>query len=267
MGGRGARAGAAGGIAVVIPTLDEAAVLGDTLAGLPAGFAEVVVADGGSADDTVAVARAHGCRVVEAPRGRGPQMNAGAAVTRAPVLLFLHADTRLPEDAPARVAAALADPAVAGGGFSLGIASRDGFLALVAAAATLRTRLTGVFYGDQAVFVRRGAFEAVGGFPPYPIMEDVAFGRALKTRGRVVLLPQRAVTSARRWERENPLFTTLRNWALVSLFLAGVSPERLARWYRPVGGKGRGDRGGPAGAVSCPGPGRPGQGAKGGGAW
>lgn len=222
------------GLSVVIPALDEAAILGDTLAALPPGVTEVIVADGGSRDATRAIARAHGAGVVEATPGRGLQMNAGAGAARGSVLLFLHADTRLPEGAAEAIAAALADPAVVGGAFRLGIDSPDGFLRLVAGAANLRARLTGVAYGDQAVFVRREAFEALGGFPPIPIMEDVAFGRRLKRRGRVVLLRARVATSARRWERENPLYTTLRNTVLVSLFLLGVAPKRLARRYRPV---------------------------------
>jgi rSAM/selenodomain-associated transferase 2 len=222
------------GLSVVIPALNEAAVLGRTLDGLPAGVGEVVVADGGSTDATREVARAHGARVVTGAVGRGPQMNAGAAAAGGSVLLFLHADTALPARAPERIAAALADPAVVGGAFRLGIASDDRFLKLVAGAANLRTRLTGVFYGDQAPFVRRAAFDALGGFPPFPVMEDVAFGRRLKRLGRVVLLEAPVATSARRWERENPLFTTARNTALLSLFLLGVSPRRLARWYRPV---------------------------------
>jgi rSAM/selenodomain-associated transferase 2 len=221
-----------GGLSVVIPALDEAAVLADTLASLPAGT-EVIVADGGSADATRAIARAHGARVVESAPGRAVQMNAGAAAATGAVLLFLHADTRLPEGAPQAIAAALADPEVVGGAFRLGIDSEDGFLRVVAAAANLRGRLTGVFYGDQGVFARREAFAALGGFPPLPIMEDVAFGRRLKRLGRVVLLRDRVATSARRWERENPLYTTLRNTVLVSLFLLGVAPERLARWYPP----------------------------------
>jgi rSAM/selenodomain-associated transferase 2 len=222
------------GLSVVIPALDEAAILADTLGALPPGLAEVIVADGGSRDATRDIARAHGCRVVESAPGRGTQMNAGAAAAGGDVLLFLHADTRLPEGAVEAVAAALDDPAVVGGAFRLGIDSDDGFLRLVAGAANLRSRLTGVCYGDQALFARRAAFEAVRGFPPYPVMEDVAFVRALRRRGRVVLLAGRVRTSARRWERENPLYTTLRNTVLVSLFRLGVAPERLARWYRPI---------------------------------
>jgi len=226
------------GISVVVPTLNEAAVLGRTLAGLPAGFCEVVVADGGSTDATVEIARAHGARVTSAPAGRGPQMNAGARAARGDVLVFLHADTALPADAAARIAAALADPGTVGGAFRLGIDSPDPRLRLIARAANLRTRLTGVPYGDQALFVRRTAFAAAGGFPDVPIMEDVALGRLLKGLGRVVLVPARVCTSARRWEREGVVRTTLRNTALISLYLLGVPPVRLARWYRHVRGPG-----------------------------
>jgi rSAM/selenodomain-associated transferase 2 len=228
----------ADGISVVVPTLNEAAVLGRTLAGLPPGFSEVVVADGGSTDATAEIARAHGARVTVGPPGRGPQLNAGAAAAQGAVLLFLHADTALPPDAAGRIAAALADPGVVGGAFRLGIDSADPRLGCIARAANLRTRLTGVAYGDQAVFVRRTAFVAAGGFPEVPIMEDVALGRALKRLGRVVLLPARVRTSARRWEREGVLRTTLRNAALISLYLLGVPPARLARWYRDVRGPG-----------------------------
>jgi len=232
----------ADGISVVVPTLNEAAVLARTLAAVPAGFREVIVADGGSADGTTAIALEHGARVRVSPAGRGPQMNAGAAAARGGVLLFLHADTALPADAADRIGAALADPGVVGGAFSLGIDSPDPRLGLIARAANLRTRITGVPYGDQALFVRRGAFEAAGGFPDVSIMEDVALGRKLKRLGRVVLLPARVRTSARRWEREGVVRTTLRNAALISLYLLGVPPARLARWYRDVrapGGPGR----------------------------
>lgn len=224
----------ADGISVVVPTLNEAAVLARTLAAVPAGFFEVIVADGGSLDGTTAIALEHGARVTVSPAGRGPQMNAGAAAARGGTLLFLHADTTLPTDAAARIGAALADPGVVGGAFRLGIDSPDLRLGLIARAANLRTRITGVPYGDQALFVRRDAFDAAGGFPDVPIMEDVALGRALKRQGRVVLLPARVRTSARRWEREGVVRTTLRNAALISLYRLGVPPARLARWYRDV---------------------------------
>jgi rSAM/selenodomain-associated transferase 2 len=223
-------------VSVVVPTLNEAAVLGRTLEALPTGFAEVVVADGGSTDATVAIAREHGARVTASPPGRGPQMNAGAAAAKGDVLLFLHADTVLPTDAPARIAAALAEAGAVAGAFRLGIDSSDPRLRLIARAANLRTRLTGVPYGDQALFVRRDAFDAAGGFPDVPIMEDVELGRRLKRLGRIVVVPARVRTSARRWEREGIVRTTLRNAVLITLYLLGVHPRRLARWYGHVRG-------------------------------
>jgi len=223
-------------VSVVVPTLNEAAVLARTLEALPPGFAEVIVADGGSTDATVAIAQAHGARVTVSPPGRGPQMNAGAAAAKGDVLLFLHADTVLPADAPARIAAALAETGAVAGAFLLGIESSDPRLAFIARAANLRTRLTRVPYGDQASFVRRAAFDAAGGFPDVPIMEDVELGRRLKRLGRIVVVPARVRTSARRWEREGVVRTTLRNAALVTLYLLGVHPRRLARWYGHVRG-------------------------------
>lgn len=221
-------------ISVVIPTLNEESSLPETVAALPDGLAEVVVADGGSRDGTCEIARSAGCRVVQTGTGRGVQMNAGAAAATGDVLLFLHADTRLPTRAAAEIRRALETPGVVAGGFRLRIGSDDPFLSLVAATANLRTRATRIVYGDQALFVRRDAFEAAGRFPDFPIMEDVALGRRLKRFGAIALVDACVTTSARRWERENPLYTTLRNWVLVSLFLLGVSPHVLARWYRPV---------------------------------
>lgn len=238
-GARGPRASV--GISAVIPTLNEAAALPATLQALPPGLKEVVVADGGSTDATRAIARAHGCRVVTAPPGRGIQMNAGADAARGDVLLFLHADTALPPDAPARIVAALADPGVVGGGFLLGIDARGSVYRAIAWGANLRTRLTGVFYGDQAPFVRAEAFRAVGGFPEVPLMEDVALGRSLKRRGRVAMVPVAVRTSARRWRREGPVRATLRNVLLMTLYRLGVAPERLARWYRPESARAPGD--------------------------
>ncbi|MDH4229036.1 MAG: TIGR04283 family arsenosugar biosynthesis glycosyltransferase [Nitrospirota bacterium] len=241
-------------MSVIVPVLNEAGVLEATLgavaAAFPEGAIEVIVADGGSHDASVALAGRHACQVVSAPRGRGPQMNAGAALARGDVLLFLHADTLLPPDALHHMSMALESPRVVGGGFRLSIAGGEGSsargglgqgaLRMVARGANLRTRLTGVFYGDQGLFVRREVFVRLGGFPPYPIMEDVAFGRRLKRAGQVVLLPVAVTTSARRWEREGLVYTTLRNWLLVSLFLLGVSPTVLVRGYRPHPSPGEG---------------------------
>lgn len=219
-------------ISIVIPTLNEGRQLGAVLAALPTAV-EVIVADGGSGDDTLAVATAHGAKVVASPPGRGTQLNAGAAQAKGEVLLFLHADTALPENWPVLLAAALADPAVVGGGFALEIDSHDYFLKMVARTATWRSRRYCMFYGDQAIFVRRRDFVALTGFPEQPIMEDVGFIRALRRRGNLALIDVPVRTSARRWERENPLYTMLRNWVLVMLYSAGVAPATLVRWYRP----------------------------------
>ncbi len=221
-------------ISVIIPTLNEGKGVGRFLDALPEGMAETIVADGGSRDGTVSVAEKRGVQVVGSAAGRAGQMNAGAALATGEILLFLHADTVLPEGAMDAVSNACADARVAGGCFHLGIDSTDPFLRLVADGANLRTRLTGVFYGDQAVWVRRAVFAKMGGFPDLPIMEDYAFSRRLRRHGKVMLLPGRVCTSARRWERENPLFVTFCNWALAFLFVMGVSPTRLARWYRQV---------------------------------
>ncbi len=205
------------------------------LARLPDGLHQVIVADGGSRDDTAAIARDRGVRVVTTAPGRGGQLNAGAAVADGEVLLFLHADTVLPQGALTAIQTALSDPAVVGGGFALSIDSDDRFLRMVARTATWRSRRYGMFYGDQAIFVRRDALTAVGGFQAIPIMEDVALVRALRKRGRLALIEMPVITSARRWQRENPLYATLRNWVLIGLYSMGVSPHTLVRWYRPEG--------------------------------
>lgn len=221
-------------LSIVVPVLNEAATIGATLApwSRRAGI-ELIVADGGSADGT-AESAARFARVIQAGRGRARQMNAGAAIATGAALLFLHADTRLPEDAPEAVREALADSAVIGGAFRLSIAPATPALRLVAAGANLRARWLGLPYGDQALFVRRSAFFDLGGFPDVPLLEDLMFVRRLARRGRIRLLPQAVVTSARRWRREGVLTVTLRNQLFVALWACGVRPERLARWYPPI---------------------------------
>jgi rSAM/selenodomain-associated transferase 2 len=221
-------------VSIVVPALNEAAALAATLAPWSGrDGVELIVVDGGSTDATPTVAARY-ARVVQAAPGRARQMNAGAAVATGAALLFLHADTRLPEDAVAAVRTALADPAVVGGAFRLSIEPSTPALRLVAAGANLRARWLGLSYGDQALFVRRTVFDALGGFPEVPLMEDLIFVRRLARYGRVRLLPQTVATSSRRWQREGVLTVTLRNQLLVTLWACGVRPERLARWYRPV---------------------------------
>jgi rSAM/selenodomain-associated transferase 2 len=192
---------------------------------------ELIVVDGGSRDATERVARQHADVVLTAPRGRAAQMNAGAAVAHGEVLLFLHADTRLPRGFDASVLAALADPGTVGGRFDVRLVPRTPLLALVGALMNMRSRLSRIATGDQAIFVRRAVFEAVGGFAPIPLMEDVALSRLLKRRGRIACLREQVETSSRRWLRDGPLRTILLMWWLRFLYFRGVPPERLRRKY------------------------------------
>lgn len=219
-------------ISVIIPALDEADHLAAAIASARApGVAQVIVVDGGSRDATAAIARDHADTVLSAPRGRALQMNAGAAAAQAETLLFLHADTRLPPGFDRAVLAALADTSVVGGRFDVDLQPSTPFLALTAALINLRSRLTRIGTGDQALFVRRAVFEALGGFEPLPLMEDVAFTRALKRRGRVACLRQRVRTSSRRWQKDGPLRTVLLMWWLRWLYFRGVPPAELKRRY------------------------------------
>ncbi len=219
--------------------LDEEAALPallDHLAGLT-GTWEVLVADGGSRDRTVAVARERGARVVAAPRGRAAQQDAGAAQASGDVLVFLHADSRLPPDAHALLSEALADPRVVGGNFALRFDGGDAFSRVLSAVYALQRRL-GVWYGDSTIWVRPDVFATLGGFPAVPVMEDYLLARALRaTGGRTPRLRGPggpATTSARRWRRLGVPRTVL-SWVVIRwLFLLGVPPERLAALYRTV---------------------------------
>ena len=219
-------------LSIVIPALDEASGIADTLAALAplvARGAEVVVVDGGSRDDTVALARAQGARVLAAARGRARQMNAGAAAAVGDALLFLHADTRLPPGADARVLGALAQRPW--GRFDVRIDGEARTLALVAALMNLRSRLTGIATGDQAMFVRREAFVAVDGFPDQPLMEDIELSRRLRRIGRPACLRDRAITSGRRWMTRGVWRTILLMWRLRLAYWLGANPERLRARY------------------------------------
>ena len=187
--------------------------------------------DGGSEDGTVEVARQTADQVITSERGRAQQMNAGAAVAQGDVLLFLHADTALPDDALRLIAIGLASTGRAWGRFDVTIAGADPMLAAVSTAMNLRSRWTGIATGDQAIFVRREAFEAVGGFTEIPLMEDVEISQRLKTLSRPLCVRSRAITSARRWERDGVIRTIVLMWRIRFAYAMGVSPERLARRY------------------------------------
>ena len=223
-------------LAVVLPALDEAPCIGATLQRLQPlreRGALVVMADGGSRDATAALATPLADRVLAAPRGRARQMNAGAAAcTDADVLLFLHADTRLPDAADALVLDALRHGA-SWGRFDVRIEGRSRWLPVVAAAMNLRSRLTGIATGDQTLFITRAAFDAVGGFPDQPLMEDVEISRRLKcVAGAPVCLREHVMTSGRRWDRDGAWRTIVLMWRLRWAYWRGASPEALARRYR-----------------------------------
>lgn len=220
-------------LSIVIPVLDEAAGIDAALAPLQAlreRGVEVVVVDGGSADDTVARATPLADRVLAASRGRASQMNAGAAAARGDALLFLHADTRLPEGADALVARALAGRAW--GRFDVRIDGASALLPLVAMMMNLRSRLSGIATGDQAMFMRRDAFEAASRFPAIPLMEDIELSARLKLVSRPACLREAVTTSGRRWDRDGALRTILLMWSLRLRYFFGASPEALARAYR-----------------------------------
>lgn len=219
-------------ITVVIPVLNEEKTIATTLSALMAVAPdEVIVVDGGSKDRTRAIVEQTNTLLLSSPRGRARQMNRGAKEANGDVLLFLHADTLLSPSAMEDIRAALSDPECVGGRFDVELEGEHWALKWVGALISLRSRLTRVATGDQAIFVWRKVFEEIGGFPDIPIMEDIAFSRALKKKGRVACLRSRVVTSSRRWEKEGVWRTILRMWLLRLFFLAGVSPFRLRRFY------------------------------------
>ena len=220
-------------ISVIIPTLDEAANLPATLEPLHGvKGVEVIVADGGSSDATGAMAEAAGARLVVARTGRASQQNAGAEVAGGEVLLFLHADTVLPTGFAEAARATLAQPEVVLGAFCLGIDGEGWGLRLVERLADWRSRCLQMPYGDQALFLRRETFISLGGFPEQEIMEDFELVRRLKKLGKVELSTLAVQTSARRWQRLGVVRTTLLNQLIICGYFLGVSPARLAGWYR-----------------------------------
>jgi rSAM/selenodomain-associated transferase 2 len=219
-------------LSIIVPALDEAAQIAATLealAPLRAAGHEVIVVDGGSADATAAIAAPLADRVIQAPRGRARQMNAGAAIAAGEGLLFLHADTRLPAHAAELVREALARRGW--GRFDVRIEGRSRWLAVVAFCMNWRSRLTGIATGDQAMFMRRDVFARAGGFADIPLMEDVALSARLKAISAPACVATRAVTSGRRWERRGVLRTVLLMWRLRLAYFLGARPEDLARRY------------------------------------
>jgi rSAM/selenodomain-associated transferase 2 len=220
-------------LSIVVQALNEEDALARMLPQALAAADEVVVSDGGSSDRTREIAAALGARVVSGPGGRGGQLNRGAAATASELLLFLHADTLLPAGAAAAIRAAVAAGAV-GGAFLLRFDDSRPTLRLGSRLINLRTRLTRLPLGDQAHFVTRQAFESLGGYRDWPILEDLDFSWRLKQVGRTAILEHEVVTGARRFVQQGVVRTVATNWLIWGLFLAGVSPQRLARLYRHI---------------------------------
>ena len=222
-------------VSIIVPALDEARAIVATLVALQPSRAaghEVIVVDGGSADATVALATPHANRVCVAARGRARQMNAGAAVAAGDILLFLHADSRLPADGIAALVRELGRSGRRWGRFDVAIAAHARALRWVGALMNLRSRATGIATGDQAIFVERALFREVGGYPDQPLMEDIELSRRLKrAAGSPLCLRQRVVTSARRWERHGPWRTVIAMWRWRFAYWRGANPADLAAEY------------------------------------
>lgn len=222
-------------LSIVIPVLDEAAGIAsalEALAPLRRRDAEVIVVDGGSTDDTVARAIAQTDQMIQTGRGRALQLNAGAAAASGEVLLFLHADTLLPENADLLVCDGLLSSGRTWGRFDVRIDGHPQLLRMVSLMMNLRSRLTGIATGDQAIFVRRDQFISVGEFPEQALMEDIALSRRLKACSRPLCLKVQVVTSGRRWEQRGVWRTIFLMWRLRLRYWLGASPEDLARAYR-----------------------------------
>jgi rSAM/selenodomain-associated transferase 2/rSAM/selenodomain-associated transferase 1 len=220
-------------LSIVIPTLNEAGSIKETITHLQkSDEVEIVVVDGGSRDNTVELARSLGARVLSTEASKAAQMNAGAAECVGDVLLFLHADTRLPDNFDVKVLAAVNQDDFCAGAFSLGIDAQVRGLRFIEHVANWRSRFFQMPYGDQALFVRRDLFNDIGGFPDFPIMEDFELIRRLRRKGKISILPESVRTSPRRYLSFGILKTWFLNQIIIAAYFMGIAPERLARWYR-----------------------------------
>ncbi|HYC47477.1 MAG TPA: TIGR04283 family arsenosugar biosynthesis glycosyltransferase [Burkholderiales bacterium] len=223
-------------LSIIVPCLNEAESIEyalDALAPLRARSAEVIVVDGGSADGTPDIAERGADLVVRSERGRAIQMNRGAACARGEILLFLHADTRLPQQADALVIDGLARTGRAWGRFDVRLAGTHLLFPVIGAAMNVRSRLTGIATGDQAIFVERTLFQRVGGYPPIGLMEDLALSAMLKKHGPPLCLQAKVDTSARRWEKHGVVRTMVLMWRLRLAYRLGANPDELAMRYAP----------------------------------
>ncbi len=224
-------------VSIIIPVLHEAGGINDVIDHLrrlrPAIAREIIIVDGDPRGGTIKSIKHRGVIAAIAETGRACQMNRGASLASGDILLFLHADTLLPLDALTGITTAMEDGRFVAGAFDLGISSNSLLFRITEHYAALRTRLTRIPFGDQALFIRKSYFEKIGGFAAIPLMEDVEIMKRIRKRGdTIIIIPDRVMTSARRWEREGILRCTLRNWALQLSYALGVKPERLVKWYK-----------------------------------
>jgi rSAM/selenodomain-associated transferase 2 len=223
---------------IIIPVLHESSIINraiEHILRIGSGFEfEIIVVDGDKEGGTINSIEHNDVVKIVSPSGRGIQMNKGASVAKGDVLLFLHTDTELPEEAFDGISSVINNREYTGGAFDLGIESGRWIFRLIEKLVFVRTRATRIPYGDQAIFIRRECFQTLNGFKDIPIMEDVEFMQRLKKSGyKISIIPQKAKTSSRRWEREGVLYCTMRNWALISLYSLGVKPEKLVKFYYP----------------------------------
>lgn len=225
------------GISVIIPVLHEAERINNCLSHLKSqfdnNFCQIIVVDADQNGSTINSITDNNILTVTCEKGRAGQMNKGAKLAAGDNLLFLHADTTLPPGALQKIIGVLDNPRYVAGAFNLAIDSNRVSLKLVAACASLRCHLTRIPYGDQAVFIRKDYFEKIGLFEEIELMEDFELMRRIKKRGdRIYIIPEKVITSARRWLNEGVFYTTLRNWFLVLLYRLGISPDKLKKFYR-----------------------------------
>jgi rSAM/selenodomain-associated transferase 2/rSAM/selenodomain-associated transferase 1 len=229
-------------ISIIIPALNEAATIARTLSHLEGvENLEVIVVDGGSIDATAELAGSRGAKVIQSNPGKALQMNTGAKASAGDILVFLHADTLLPEDFSHQIVSALNQTGVAAGAFRLTINSTHAGIRIIERMANLRSRLLQLPYGDQALFMRKVLFEKIGGFPDLPIMEDFILIRRLKHKGKIIIVPAAVATSPRRWLHMGIFKAWLINQLIIIAYYLGIAPERLNRWYRREAGKRKGD--------------------------
>ena len=225
---------------IILPVLNEAARINEVIDHIRARnrdiASQIIVVDGDPSGGTISAVRDKGVVKIISAKGRARQMNSGASVASGDILLFLHADTLLPDCALVTAATAMSDGRFVAGAFDLGIKSERHIFRITEKYVFLRTRLTRLPFGDQAIFIRRSYFETIGGYQDIPLMEDVEIMGRIKKRGdRICIIPAKVLTSPRRWEEEGILFCTFRNWTVQMLYALGVPPERLQKWYQEGG--------------------------------